>query len=172
MLVEFRAEQASEDFPPFRPKGYVGGDDAFIAIMERNIIEGDEISLAADLTDPRLWDEVSLRRGKKRMIEYHDPFDVQAHRFAITDFNTWYVRGLTRRLLDEGIRTCEVFRAEAAYQPRLECRRLEGIELQTQTVYEGHRVKYHHPNADRRGLAVPFGPNCHHSIRRVTPGSD
>lgn len=140
----------------------------FVALMKRALQEGDEHTLMLDLMVPEWWDEYSVRPGKRRLVQYRDPYDVQAKRFAITDFNTWYVRGVSRRLLDEGQATCQLFRAGAAYEPRPGCRRLEGAALATADVYAGHRIRYHHPRPDRTALSAPFGPNCHHSIRRLS----
>lgn len=167
MLREFRAEQSNTDIGPYRPRAYIGRDDFFVRAMERALSEGDEISLMEDLTDPSLWDEYSVRPGKRRLVEYTDRYDVQAKRFAITDFNTWYVRGLAARLIEERVDRCEIYRADAAYQPRNECRRLEGLQLSVSQVYEGHRIRYHAVRVDRRALSIPVGPNCHHSIRRI-----
>lgn len=169
MLEEFRNEQSNPDFPPYRPSGYVGSEEQFVAVMERALSEGDEGSLAYELSDPALWQEYSMRVVRGRPREYTDPYDVQAKRFAITDFNTWYVRGFSRRLLDEGVEQCEIYRADRAYQPRTVCRRLEGLRLPVAEIYAGHRVRYHAERLDRTALSVPLGPNCHHSVRRISP---
>lgn len=168
MLQEFRKEQADTSFPAYRPRGYIGPEVVFVSTMERAITEGDENLLALELQDPYLWQEYSIRVVQGRPREYRDPYEVQARRFAITEYNTWYARGLSRRLLDDGIEECEIYRAERAYQPRAACRRLEGVILKTHDVYEGHRKAYHHRAPDSRALSIPIGPNCHHSIRRVT----
>ena len=168
MLRQFRQEQGDTLIGPYRPRGYVGTDDLFIEIMETAIEEGDEDSLTLHLQDPLLWEEEGIRIVRGRAQRYRDPFDVQARRFAITEYNTWYVRGLTARLLDEGVEECEVYRADHAYHPRTTCRQLEGLRLRTQDVYEGHRRGYHHASPDRHALSIPLGPNCHHSIRRAS----
>lgn len=167
MLEEFRKEQSAPSFPPYRPSGFVGTDEKFVTIMERALTEGDEDSLAYELSDPVLWEEYGIRIVKGRPREYRDPYDVQAKRFGITDFNTWYVRGLSAKLIQEGVEECEIYRADRAYVPRASCRGLEGAVLRTVDVYEGHRKTYHHPALDRRALSIPAGPNCHHSIQRL-----
>lgn len=168
MLREFRSEQSHTTLLPYRPRGYIGTEEFFLQTMEEALSNGNEVTLMEDLTDPRLWDELSIRPGKRRMVEYRDPYDVQAKRFALTDFNTWYVRGLAARWIDEAVEMCEIFRAEAAYQPRNECGRLEGVQLSVAEVYAGHRIRYHAEIVDRRALSVPLGPNCHHSVRRIS----
>ena len=166
MLSEFRLEQEASQ-PPFRPKNLTSaGLQAFVLIMQSAIQGGTEESLEHDLSLPRLWikEETQLRRGK--LVSVAVPADVRAKRFAITDFNTWYVRGLCAKLIAEGVEDCEVYRAQAAYVPRGECLRLEGQILRVRDVFAGHRAKYH-PAKNPTSFSVPVGPNCHHSIRRV-----
>jgi hypothetical protein len=167
MLEEFRAEQLSTDPPPFRPANLTGeGEAAFVEVMERAIQGGDEETLAADLSNPHFWitTQSGIRGG--RVVTSRHRVSELARRFAITDFNIWYIRGLCRRLMDEGVDLCEVYRAAPAYVPRSECRALEGKTLLVQDVYAGHRAKYH-PVKNPRAFSIPAGPNCHHSIRRV-----
>jgi hypothetical protein len=33
-------------------------------------------------------------------------------------------------------------------------------------VYDGHRARYW-PTENPTAVSVPFGPNCHHTIRRI-----
>ena len=167
MLEEFRAEQLSTDPRPFRPANLTSeGEAAFVGAMERAIQEGNEETLVADLSNRSFWITMQscVRRGKV-VVSRHSASE-RARRFAITDFNTWYIRGLCRRLMDEGVELCEVYRAAPAYTPRAECRALEGKTFLVQDVYAGHRAKYH-PIENLRAFSIPAGPYCHHSIRRV-----
>lgn len=167
MLQEFRAEQASTEPPPFRPANLSpAGEAIFVEVMERAILHGDEESLLRELANPAYWIETEVYTTKtgKTATRRYDAAD-RARRFAITDFNTWYIRGLCRRLMDEGVESCEVYRAAPAYQPRSECRALEG-RASVQDVYSGHRARYY-PVANPSAFSLPVGPNCHHSIRRL-----
>jgi hypothetical protein len=168
MLQEFRSEQASTHPPPFRPANLSPrGQAAFADIMERAIAEGNEETLVQELSDPALWiamESYITKTGKIATRSYSA--NDRARRFSITDFNTWYVRGFCHRLMDEGVEECEVYRAAPAYQPRSECRTLEGGVLSVREVYEGHRAKYH-PMPNPGAFSIPVGPNCHHSIRRL-----
>lgn len=167
MLEEFRVEQGGVQPPPFRPKNLTAaGRQAFVGIMELAITDGTEETLELALSRPVYWieEELQLRRGKQVPVTISAA--TRARRFAITDFNTWYVRGLCARLMTEGVEYCEVYRAHAAYSPRRECLPLEGQILHVTDVYAGHRAKYH-PAANPAAFSVPVGPNCHHSIRRL-----
>lgn len=88
---------------------------------------------------------------------------------CLTDFNTMYVRGLSRCLLEEGEKHCAVYRAGIAYQPRGECVRvLEGRVFLAQLIYDRHRANYWPEVRRPQVLSVPYGVNCHHSIRRLS----
>lgn len=155
MLAEFRLEQCRRDLPPYRPKrASPAGMRVFADGMESALAGGDETDLAAALTDPELWripDPCSQDDAARIARHYAD-------RFAFAEFNTWYVRGLSRRLLEEGVPFCEVYRAAPSYRPRGECRPLEGRRLAVAEVYAAHRARYH-PAADPDAFSVPFGPN-------------
>ncbi|MEX1252934.1 MAG: hypothetical protein WEE64_01205 [Dehalococcoidia bacterium] len=167
MLLEFRAEQQSADVPPFQPANLTEeGRAIYAAVLERAIMEGNEESLALDLANPAYWhaaEAFTTRSGRPSTRAI--PANVRANRFGLTEFNTWYVRGLCARLAAEGIAACEVYRAAPAYEPREECRALEGHVLSVADVYAGHRSRYY-PVARPDALSIPIGPNCHHSVRR------
>jgi len=167
MLEEFRNEQARPN--PYRPKVLTEiGELLFCKIMEEYLAKGDEVGLAIALSPTRYWIERGVRNTKNGPVPYVLPAATRAKTFALTDFNTWYVRGLCRVLLEEGIAVCEVYRAEHAYEPRGECRSLEGVVLAVEEVYKGHRARYHPEDTrNQTALTIPVGPNCHHSIRRV-----
>lgn len=163
MLAEFRLEQSRRDLPPYRPRRISpAGMRVFADVMESALAGGDETDLAAALSAPELWRVPDGGTGDEaaRIARQY------AERFAFTEFNTWYVRGLSRRLLEEGVPLCEVYRAAPSYRPRGECGSLEGRRLAVAEVYAAHRARYH-PVADPEAVSIPFGPNCRHSIRRV-----
>jgi hypothetical protein len=167
MLEEFRAEQSSSSPPPFRPTNLTPeGGAVFTEIMERALLGGDEQTLAHDLAQPSYWNTVTMEMRKGKLVPVRHKVSDLARRFADTDFNTWYVRGLCKRLLDEGLEECEVYRAGPAYQRRVECIALEGRRFPVREIYAGHRAKYH-PVENPSAFSIPVGVNCHHSIRRV-----
>lgn len=167
MLAEFYDEQSRPK--PYRPKILtVVGDSLFCTIMEEHLSKGDDVGLHIALSPPRYWVERGTRNTKNGPVSYFLSADVRAKTFAITDFNTWYVRGLCKVLLEEGVTDCELYRAEDAYMPRGECSFLEGRTLSVLQFYQGHRARYHPDDTKNPStLSVPFGPNCHHSIRRI-----
>ena len=166
MVEEFRAEQLSAN--PYRPKVLTpAGEAVFVGIMEEHLANGTEATLMVALSPPRYWVEHGVRNTKKGPVPYFLPSAQRARVFALTDFNTWYVRALCRVLMEAGIADCEAYRAEVAYEPRGECANLEGQILSVAEVYQGHRARYHPEGSkDPDALSIPVGPNCHHSIRR------
>jgi hypothetical protein len=152
MLIEFQKEYTSPN--PYFGKALTStGRQAFINEMTRTIQNpnGNEEALALALSNPSNW------------IDHPES---NAKRLAITEFNTWFVRGLCRRLIEENIEYCEVYRAGPADEPRAECTSWEGRRFRVQDVYNGHRARYW-PIPNPGIFSVPAGANCHHSIRRV-----
>jgi hypothetical protein len=167
MLEEFRAEQASSSPPPFRPANLTPeGGAVFAEIMQRALLGGDEQTLAYELAQPSYWNTVTMAMRKGKLVPVHHKVSDLARTLADNEFNTWYVRGLSRRLMDEGVEECEVYRAGPAYQRRVECTDLEGRRFSVREIYAGHRAKYH-PVDNPSAFSIPVGVNCHHSIRRI-----
>jgi hypothetical protein len=166
MLAEFEAEENSGQ--PYRSKAVSEeGLKAFPMLMRSAIESGDEGSLGDALNDPGYWlpTEEYVRSGVTR--ERQRNIRQAAERLALTEFSTWYVRGLARRLLNEGIPKCQVYRAaEPKWVPGT-CAEHEGLVVDIQVVYDGHRAKYWPEPGNPDAFSIPFGPGCHHVIRRV-----
>lgn len=170
MLEEFQAEERSGN--PYRSSRLSSlGIKTFPVEMEKAIRKGDEESLARALSQPTYWQpsETYVRGGSTHTRRITP---VKAAEFlAYTEFNTWYVRGFARRLIEEGEEFCQVYRAAPAWQPRGECLQHEGKTYKVQRIYDGHRARYWPPPGNPNTLSIPVGTNCHHSIRRVRKSS-
>lgn len=166
MLEEFLNEEKTEN--PYRsPRLTPLGLEIFPKEMEKAIREGNEESLAKALSHPNYWQsrEVS-RRGTTIYTKSINPIKA-AQALAYTEFNTWYVRGFARRLLEEGEEFCQVYRAAPAWEPRSECLEHEGKTYKVQEIYDGHRIRYWPKQGNPKALSIPAGTYCHHSIRRM-----
>lgn len=161
MLEEFRDEEST--LPYRSPALSAIGQGRFPALMEEAIRAGDEGSLAESLTDPSLWSryEPAPQGGVRPVMP-----ERAAIVLARVEFNTWYVRGLCRRLLEEGEGLCQVYRAWDGDGSPDECDTLENRVLGVEHVYRGHRAKYH-PSLRPEAFSIPSGPGCKHSIRRL-----
>lgn len=166
MLEEFRDEEGSGE--PYRsPRLSPLGLEAFPKEMERAIREGNEETLAQALSNTAYWrsSETSQRLGKIYQKKINPR--KAAESLAYTEFNTWYVRGFARRLIEEGEEYCQVYRAASAWEPREECLRHEGTVYKVKEIYDGHRARYWPSPGNKNALSIPVGPYCHHTIKRV-----
>lgn len=165
MLREFDAEQ--EGTPYVSTQLSSQGVGVYAELMRNAICTGNEVSLEVDLSYDAYWRPTGSNRSRSPSRRTTNGFSYKAKRLAITEFNTWNVRGLARLLLDEGVETCEVYRADSAGEPRDECLEHEGKQFSVQEIYEGHRARYWPRPGNPSALSVPTGPNCHHTIRRA-----
>lgn len=71
------------------------------------------------------------------------------------EFNRYYVRGLCRRAIDEGIAALEVYRAKAVMQPRPDSQRLIGQHVDPAAILADLRIT----QGVEPALGLPPGPN-------------
>ncbi|NVL89549.1 MAG: hypothetical protein HWN69_00945 [Desulfobacterales bacterium] len=166
MLSEFESEEAGGT--PYRSKALSDrGLKVFPQLMRDAIRNGTESTLANSLNDASLWEpmETYVRDGVSRQRKRN--VRQASERLATTEFSTWYVRGLARRLLDEGVTSCRVYRgAQPKWEPG-ECAEHEGRIVDVKTIYDNHRVRYWPEPGDKEAFSIPFGPGCHHVIKRA-----
>jgi hypothetical protein len=165
MLVQFEAEEASAS--PYRSKALSpAGLSAFPDLFRTAVSSGNELTLAHALGGRALWDAEEeytrngITRARRRNIEQ------SSHRLALTEFNTFYVRGFASRLMEEGVSTCQICRGEEPKWEPGECAHHEGVIVAVQDIYSNHRVRYW-PEPGQDLMSIPFAPGCHHVIRRV-----
>src|SRR5579859_764775 len=129
---------------------------------------GSDDSLIASLTPIHLWnlEERWVLKGVARSRRINVP--QKASGLGLTEFNTWYVRGLTRRLLEEGVTLCQVYRGANPKWESAECSDHEGQIYAVDLVYRGHRLSYWPEPGDPTAVSIPFGTGCHHTVRRYT----
>lgn len=164
MLEEFDSEQSGG-------KAYLSkalsdlGRRAFPRLMRKAISDGHVVSLATELAASEYWNEEESyeRNGKQHVRKVN--VQSAAERLALSEFNTWYVRGLAKRLMNEGVTMCQVYRAAMPKWNTGDCASHENKIYPVETIYRGHRARYW-PVANSAAMSIPFGPNCHHSIRR------
>jgi hypothetical protein len=165
MLGEFDAEQSGGN--PYQPRVLSNAGRAMFPALVRKAIEsGDEESLIASLAASSLWNrtETYVRNGVERERNVN-PYQ-GAQRLGLTEFSTWYARGLTKRLIEEGVTHCQVYRAANPKWEPADCSSHEGLILSVEEVYRGHRARYWPEPGNPAAVSVPFGPGCHHTIRR------
>ena len=165
MSQEFEVEIASRN-PYFGKNLSAEGRSVFPELMRKAIATGNEETLGAALNRADLWNEMEtyVRNGvaRDRRINVRQA----SERLALTEFNTWYVRGLARRLIDEEVTHCQAYRAAQPKWEPADCTAHENQIFAVQEIYEGHRARYW-PVVNSTAVSIPFGPGCHHTIRRV-----
>jgi hypothetical protein len=165
MLDEFETEEGGGS--PYRGRGLSGaGFAAFSGLMRQAIADGDDDSLTTALAVEGFWNptETYVRGGvaRERRINVRQA----AERLARNEFNTWYVRGFSKRLLDEGVERCQAYRAALPRWEPGECSEHEGQIYQVADIYAGHRACYWPEPGNPGAISIPFQPGCHHTIRR------
>jgi hypothetical protein len=165
MLIEWQREEASGN--PYRsPRLTEAGVEAFVAAMPTTLLGGTELTLADALANREYWKRVEHRVSSRgRWIAASMPRNANEV-LAWTEYLTWYTRAVAGQLHDEGEDDCVVYRAAPAWQPRCECRSLEGLMVKTIDVYNGHRARYW-PIERPGAFSIPVGVNCHHTITRA-----
>jgi len=166
MLTEFEREQASGN--PYRSKALSSaGLAVFPQLMREAIESGTEVSLCESIEDASYWEpgEAHTRDGITRTRRRN--IGQSARRLALTEFSTWYVAGFTKRLLDEGVEECQVYRGEQPKWEPGECTVHEGSIVSVKEIYENHRARYWPEPGDQNAFSIPFDPGCHHVVRRV-----
>ncbi|MBE3048495.1 hypothetical protein IMZ48_39540 [Candidatus Bathyarchaeota archaeon] len=166
MLSEFEKEEASGN--PYRSKALsVQGLSAFPNLMREAIRSGNEDTLFLALNRAEYWilNEQYTREGITRTRQRNIP--QAAKRLSVTEFSTWYIRGFAKRLLEEGYEKCQVYRGELPKWEPGECSVHEGQTVLVQDIYNNHRVRYWPEPGRTDAFSIPFGPGCHHLIRRI-----
>jgi hypothetical protein len=156
MLEEFLHEQQRLEPPPYRSVNLSdAGWEAWQQLCTDAVREGNEETLTTALLDRAYWIAGTDVKYTSRGL-------------ALTEFNTWYVRGLARRLLEEGETECEVYRPARGKCPPpccSKCRPHEGQSYPLEWIYDDHRRRYWPPPGDESALTVPFHQHCQCTIR-------
>lgn len=158
MLTAFEEEESGT---PYRSAILSpAGLSVFPGLMREAIKSGDETTLAAALDHGAYW--LAEDAAGKSVNVHH-----RSAQLALTEFNTWYVAGLARRLKDEGEAECEVYRAENPKWEHASCSSHEGQRYAIDVVLAGHRADYWFKPTDQEWISIPAGPGCHHTIQRI-----
>ncbi len=165
MLNEFNTEWARTSH--YIPDGLnTNGLSMFPELMRKTIKSGTIESLVSDLSNPSYWKPSRTYMRKGNPVTQNINPVIEAGRLAHSEFTTLYTKGLTKRLLNEGEKECQVYRADMAIQPKCECTSLEESIIPLDKIYNGTRKKYF-PTNDPTAFSIPSAPYCHHTIRRI-----
>jgi hypothetical protein len=123
--------------------------------------QGNDDTLAAVMIRNRSFNAKTLRKHSSgKMITAKVPYNA-AEVLAEGEFNRFYVRGLSRRALDQNIPRLQVYRAKAVLQPRPESERLIGLLCDPSVLLTDVRASVGVDTA----LGIPPGPGSGISVR-------
>jgi hypothetical protein len=165
MLGELEDEEAapysdvSEFLSPF-------GVLAYPILMRAVMRCGNEMSLIHAFSIPQYWMSTSRRFGFASRAEAPMEILESAVQLGLREFNSWYVRGLAKRLIKEGVSKCQVVRATPTRCGCGECDLPDGSIFDTTEIYLGCRTRLGH-SGPADGRPVPAGDGCYHTIRRL-----
>src|SRR5579872_5295629 len=168
MVREFDREQELGN--PYIGKDVRPDRRSDVLTLIRDALEnGTDESLIQSLNRADLWNSHGIPRPYKggKIVAPRLNVRQAAERLGLTEFNTWYVRGLCCRFGDEGVTHCQVYRGGDPKWAPAECSVHEGQTYMVQLVLDGHRACYWPEPGTPGAVSVPFGPGCHHTIRRV-----
>ncbi len=163
MLIEFEQEEQNR---PYRGPGLsTSGIGEYHHLMQNAIQSGNEETLAQSLNHPEIWVEFepSPQGGVRKVIP-----DKASVTLARHEFNLWYVRGLSRRLMEEGEEYCQIYKASQLPEPCDACAMFENKVFKVRFVYNGHRARQG-IDPSKEKFSIPYSEHCHHSIRRLDP---
>jgi hypothetical protein len=130
------------------------------ALLREAVQHGTEQTLAQALARSEYWNAYETRVRQGRAHQARVPHN--AHEtFAEGEFNRFYVRGLCRRAMAEGINELEVYRAGAVMNPRSQSQAMIGKRIGPGPLLNDLRT---HQGVEP-ALGIPPGPNSGLSIR-------
>jgi hypothetical protein len=167
MLVELENELASNQ--PYISKALSDiGKIQFPNLLRTAIQTGTPDTLFDVINRIDFWDPVEKYITKTGPKERQRNIEQSATRLSISEFSTFYVKGLSKKLLDEGETLCEIYRGALPKWEPGECADHEGMIVELQIIHNNHRRKYWPEPGEKELFAIPFGPGCHHLIKRIT----
>lgn len=127
MLAELEADIADDSLylsPRLRPAGRA----AFPDLLREAIEGGDDGDLARELSQPGVLDATETRQTKKGIVHAKVPVTASTT-LAEGEFNRFYIRGLCRRVVEDGGGAVEVYRARPSSWTRPESEALIGTTI-------------------------------------------
>ena len=166
MLNEFEDEQGGVN--PYKSKALSEkGLEVFPDLLREAIKSGNEETLTHAISNNSYWKPTETYERDGIIRSRNVNIRQASERLGHTEFNTWYVHGLAKRLMEEGVSKCQVYRGAMPKWEPGECSVHEGKIYDVKEIYDGHRVRYWPETKQSQAMSIPYGPGCHHTIRRV-----
>lgn len=136
------------------------GAAAYPGILSRAVASGDDESFAAELRRAGLLRQYEDVVRRRKVVHARVP-RTAADTLAEGEFNRFYLRGLCRRVLEDGGDEVEVYRAKGVREPRPESVALIGTHVRADRLLEDLRRNV----GVEPALGLPAGPNSGLSAR-------
>ncbi len=136
------------------------GKRKYVTFLQEAIKDGDDISLAKNLSAPGMMVSKYEKRKPKGGFTLADVPVTAPETLAEGEFNRFYCRGVCRRAIAEGLEEVEVYRAKAVRDPRPKSQALVGSKLKADHLLHDLRTNVGVDLA----LGVPAGPNSGLSV--------
>lgn len=177
MLAEFQADVAA-GLLYLSPHLSGSGRDRYPDLLRTALTTGTEASLADDLIAS---DAVTLadRWHRSSQAQPGEALAAAVALLAEREFHRFYIRGLCRRAMEQGVRTLVIYRAKPADPPRSHSEMMVGVEITASSLLEDlsrdFRTPPPHglPQCRDPGLSVRFAehqaPASNPSAKRSAP---
>lgn len=137
------------------------GQRDYVNLLKEAIQSGTDETLAEKLREHRRITRTLPRRQPRGGYTVAAAPTNAADILAESEFNRFYIRGLARRAIEEGIPELVIYRAKPVQSPRPESDALIESTLTPQAILDDLRAHPDEPPA----LGVPSGPNSGLSVR-------
>ncbi|MCI0549792.1 MAG: hypothetical protein L0287_02425 [Anaerolineae bacterium] len=138
------------------------GQRDYANLLRDAIQSGNDETLAQSLREHRRILRTLPRRNRKGGYSIAATAENAAEVLAESEFNRYYIRGLARRAIEDGISDLIIYRAKPVQNPRPESEARVETSLSPQELLEDLRS---HPGDEPPTLGVPSGPNSGLSVR-------
>jgi len=139
------------------------GQRDYANLLREAIQNGNDETLAQSLREHRRIIRTQPRRQPKAGgYSIAATPENAAEVLAESEFNRYYIRGLARRAIEDGVTELVIYRAKPVRTPRPESETRVETSLSPQELLEDLRS---HPGDEPPTLGVPSGPNSGLSVR-------
>ncbi len=161
---EFMIEEIEHDINNgtlyISPRLTEGGVNEYPTLLRTAIENGNDDSLATNLRSHGLLKETEQRNTRGGITIAKVPITA-ADTLAEGEFNRFYIRGLCRRAIKNGIQELIIYRAKEVSNPRPESEARLGKSIDSETLLQDLRKN---PGVEP-ALGLPSGPNSGLSVR-------
>lgn len=138
------------------------GQRDYANLLRDALQSGNDETLAQSLREHRRILRTLPRRNPSGSYSITATAKNAAQVLAESEFNRYYIRGLARRAIEDGVQGLVVYRAKPVRNPRPESETRVETAVSPQDLLDDLRS---HPGDERPSLGVPSGPNSGLSVR-------